>query len=87
MSAVQFFLSLSQSIPESPKNHPIVFPSHLSHISHSILAAEKPEKPEIVAYGFVGHPSAYIRDPWNWIDFLVVVWRSTSGNTKTGHKL
>ncbi|CAK9063893.1 unnamed protein product [Durusdinium trenchii] len=28
---------------------------------------------KIVAYGFVGHPSAYIRDPWNWIDFLVVV--------------
>eukprot|EP00913_Durusdinium_trenchii_P001279 g1178.t1 len=27
---------------------------------------------KIVAYGFVGHPSAYIRDPWNWIDFLVV---------------
>jgi len=28
---------------------------------------------KIVAYGFVGHPRAYIRDPWNWVDFLVVV--------------
>ena len=31
---------------------------------------------QIVALGFVGHPSAYIRDPWNWIDFLVVAQHS-----------
>lgn len=28
---------------------------------------------KIVATGFVLHPNAYLRDPWNWIDFLVVV--------------
>eukprot|EP00931_Biecheleriopsis_adriatica_P023690 TRINITY_DN14902_c0_g1_i1.p1 TRINITY_DN14902_c0_g1~~TRINITY_DN14902_c0_g1_i1.p1 ORF type:complete len:2368 (-),score=487.75 TRINITY_DN14902_c0_g1_i1:53-7156(-) len=28
---------------------------------------------KIVACGFIAHPKAYIRDPWNWIDFIVVV--------------
>ena len=28
---------------------------------------------KIIAMGFILHPNAYLRDPWNWIDFLVVV--------------
>ncbi|CAE7267744.1 unnamed protein product [Symbiodinium necroappetens] len=28
---------------------------------------------KIVACGFVAHPRAYLRDPWNWVDFTVVV--------------
>eukprot|EP00440_Ansanella_granifera_P074218 gb/GFBE01080540.1/.p1 GENE.gb/GFBE01080540.1/~~gb/GFBE01080540.1/.p1 ORF type:complete len:2396 (+),score=576.99 gb/GFBE01080540.1/:1-7188(+) len=28
---------------------------------------------KIVAHGFVAHPKTYLRDPWNWIDFTVVV--------------
>ena len=25
-----------------------------------------------MAYGFVAHSRAYLRDPWNWVDFTVV---------------
>ena len=28
---------------------------------------------KIVAYGFVSHRHAYLRDPWNFFDFIVVV--------------
>ncbi|CAE7641054.1 Ca-alpha1D [Symbiodinium pilosum] len=28
---------------------------------------------KIVAYGFVAHSRAYLRDPWNWVDFTVVM--------------
>ena len=28
---------------------------------------------KIVAFGFVAHSRAYLRDPWNWVDFTVVV--------------
>ena len=28
---------------------------------------------KIGAYGFVKHPNSYLRDGWNWIDFLVVI--------------
>ena len=28
---------------------------------------------KILAYGFVVHHKAYLRDGWNWIDFIVVI--------------
>ena len=28
---------------------------------------------KIIAHGFVVHKNAYLRDKWNWIDFLVVI--------------
>jgi hypothetical protein len=28
---------------------------------------------KIFAYGFIIHHKAYLRDGWNWIDFLVVI--------------
>jgi len=28
---------------------------------------------KIGAYGFIKHPNSYLRDGWNWIDFLVVL--------------
>ena len=28
---------------------------------------------KVVAMGFVKHKNAYMRDPWNWLDFTVVV--------------
>ena len=28
---------------------------------------------KVVAMGFCMHPNSYIRDPWNWIDFAVVI--------------
>ena len=28
---------------------------------------------KIVAMGFIGHSKAYLRDPWNIIDFVIVV--------------
>lgn len=28
---------------------------------------------KIIAMGFVGHPHAYIRDPWNVMDFVIVI--------------
>ena len=28
---------------------------------------------KIIAMGFVIHKNAYLRDKWNWIDFLVVI--------------
>jgi voltage-dependent calcium channel L type alpha-1D len=28
---------------------------------------------KILAYGFVIHHKAYLRDGWNWIDFIVVI--------------
>ena len=27
---------------------------------------------KIVSRGFVLHSYAYLRDPWNWLDFIVV---------------
>ena len=28
---------------------------------------------KVIAMGFIMHPKSYIRDPWNWIDFIVVI--------------
>lgn len=28
---------------------------------------------KIIAYGFVLVPGSYLRDPWNWLDFTVVL--------------
>ena len=28
---------------------------------------------KIIAQGFLLHEKAYLRDPWNWIDFAVVI--------------
>jgi hypothetical protein len=28
---------------------------------------------KIIAYGFVSHYNSYLRDKWNWLDFLVVL--------------
>ena len=28
---------------------------------------------KVVAFGFIAAPGSYLRDPWNWLDFLVVV--------------
>ena len=28
---------------------------------------------KIVAYGFAMHPTAYIRNPWNLLDFIIVI--------------
>jgi hypothetical protein len=28
---------------------------------------------KILAYGFIVHYKAYLRDGWNWIDFIVVI--------------
>ena len=28
---------------------------------------------KVIAMGFVMHKNAYMRDPWNWLDFTVVV--------------
>jgi hypothetical protein len=28
---------------------------------------------KIIAMGFVMHKNSYMRDPWNWLDFLVVL--------------
>jgi hypothetical protein len=28
---------------------------------------------KIISMGFIVHPKAYLRDGWNWIDFIVVV--------------
>lgn len=28
---------------------------------------------KIIAYGMVFHQSSYLRDAWNWLDFIVVI--------------
>ncbi|EDV26565.1 uncharacterized protein TRIADDRAFT_22887 [Trichoplax adhaerens] len=28
---------------------------------------------KIVARGFISHQFAYLRDPWNWLDFFIVI--------------
>lgn len=28
---------------------------------------------KIIAMGFYAHPNAYLKDAWNWIDFVIVV--------------
>jgi hypothetical protein len=28
---------------------------------------------KIISQGFIFHPNAYLRDGWNWIDFIVVL--------------
>lgn len=28
---------------------------------------------KIIAYGFVEHYNAYLKDKWNWLDFAVVL--------------
>jgi Ion transport protein len=28
---------------------------------------------KIIAYGFIFHRNAYLRDGWNWLDFIVVI--------------
>jgi voltage-dependent calcium channel L type alpha-1D len=28
---------------------------------------------KIVSYGFIVHTSSYLRDGWNWLDFIVVI--------------
>lgn len=39
---------------------------------------------KIVAYGLVLHPSAYIRNGWNLLDFIiVVVGCASAGDTPT----
>jgi hypothetical protein len=30
---------------------------------------------KIIARGFVAHKSAYLRDPWNVLDFIIVITR------------
>ena len=29
--------------------------------------------PQIVAYGFIVGPNTYLKDEWNWMDFVVVL--------------
>lgn len=33
---------------------------------------------KIIAKGFILHPYTYLRDPWNWLDFIVVLLTYTS---------
>jgi hypothetical protein len=28
---------------------------------------------KIIAYGFLFHPGAYLRNPWNILDFVIVI--------------
>lgn len=28
---------------------------------------------KIVSYGFIYHKNSYLRDGWNWLDFIVVI--------------
>ena len=28
---------------------------------------------KVIAFGFIKHPKSYLRDTWNWLDFVVVV--------------
>ena len=28
---------------------------------------------KVIAFGFIMHPKSYMRDTWNWLDFVVVV--------------
>lgn len=28
---------------------------------------------KVIAMGFIRHKKAYLRDPWNWIDFIIVL--------------
>ena len=28
---------------------------------------------KVIAMGFVAHSMSYLRDPWNWLDFFVVI--------------
>lgn len=43
----------------------------ISRIFSYIFIAEFVLK--VIAMGFCMHPKSYIRDPWNWIDFAVVI--------------
>jgi hypothetical protein len=28
---------------------------------------------KVIGMGFIKHPNSYLRDGWNWVDFIVVV--------------
>jgi len=43
----------------------------LRYLFMAIYAIEAAIK--IIGKGFVLHPFSYLRDPWNWIDFVIIV--------------
>lgn len=49
----------------------IAFFSHIRYVFAAIYTVEMILK--IIAKGFCMHKFAYLRDPWNWLDFVVVI--------------
>ena len=41
--------------------------------------------PQIIALGFIAHPGAYLRSPWNQLDFVVVITSIISTASPTNH--
>ena len=54
--------------PDSERNYAL---SISEYIFLGIFAFEAVVK--LIGMGFIGHPGAYFRDPWNYLDFLIVV--------------
>eukprot|EP00930_Biecheleria_cincta_P047048 TRINITY_DN3254_c0_g2_i1.p1 TRINITY_DN3254_c0_g2~~TRINITY_DN3254_c0_g2_i1.p1 ORF type:complete len:2356 (-),score=376.43 TRINITY_DN3254_c0_g2_i1:34-6066(-) len=69
--ANSFTLAVQNYYPGQEKHWGNVLQEESENWFTGIFAVECAIK--IVAYGFVAHPKAYLRDPWNWVDFVVVV--------------
>ncbi|XP_076808311.1 sodium channel protein type 3 subunit alpha-like isoform X3 [Clavelina lepadiformis] len=50
---------------------PIWIEDHMEYIFTTIYLFEAAVK--IIAKGFMFHRFSYLRDPWNWLDFLVII--------------
>lgn len=51
--------------------HPSVFQEQVEYVFLIIFTVETFLK--ILAYGLVMHPSSYIRNGWNLLDFVIVI--------------
>ena len=57
---------------QNGKSYDLTDPIIIADLSlNLVFAAEALIK--IISYGFVSHKNAYLRDPWNFFDFIVVV--------------
>uniref|UniRef100_H2ZPU5 Sodium channel protein n=1 Tax=Ciona savignyi TaxID=51511 RepID=H2ZPU5_CIOSA len=64
------------------ENPPHWIDDYLEYVFTAIYIAEATVK--IIARGFVLHNFSYLRDPWNWLDFIVIIIKAILQSTMLG---
>lgn len=70
VSETDFLFSLTEFIKTFNKNF-MIFQDSIERVFLVIFTVECIMK--IIAYGFVAHPGAYLRNGWNFLDFTIVL--------------